>query len=206
MIVDRRPIALIASPCSPRSASASAQEKAYPTLGTIERIDPRFDALVPKDAQVEKLAEGFDWSEGPVWDRDGRLPALLRRPEEHGLPWKEGDGRPRLPQAERLHRHRPRAGGEPGSNGLVLDPEGRLVLCQHGDRRVARLERRRQVHRRSPTTTRASGSTAPTTRVYHSNGDLYFTDPPYGLLKQNDDPGQGTGLQRRLPPLARRAS
>ena len=58
-----------------RSAGAGAGEDRRPTLGTIERLDPRFDQLVPPDARVERIAEGFDWSEGPVWDRTRKLPA-----------------------------------------------------------------------------------------------------------------------------------
>ena len=80
-------------------------------------------------------------------------------------------------------------GGEPGSNGLIMDPQGRLVLCQHGDRRVARLEADRSFKTLAD---RYMGKrfNSPNDGVFKSNGDLYFTDPPYGLLKQNDDPAK----------------
>ena len=89
----------------PCRADPEDEKKPYPTLGTIERVDPRFDQLIPRDAVLEKLAEGFKWSEGPVWVRDGQLPALLRHPQQ---PRHEVEGRrgaQPLPQAQRLHGH-----------------------------------------------------------------------------------------------------
>ena len=78
--------------------------------------------------------------------------------------------------------------GEPGSNGLLLDARGRLVLCQHGDRRIARLEPDWTFH--TLARFRIFRFNSPNDAVYRSNGDLYFTDPPYGLEKLNDDPAK----------------
>ena len=77
---------------------------ACPTLGTIERLDPRFDKLVPQDARVERIAEGFDWSEGPVWDRSRKVLLFSDVPMNTVFQWQEGKGVERLPQAQRLHR------------------------------------------------------------------------------------------------------
>ena len=152
------------------------------------------------DATIERLAEGFDWAEGPVWDRSGGYLLFSDVPRNTVFKWKEGEQGPRLPQAERLHRQRVTGGGEPGANGLVLDPQGRLVLCQHGDRRVARLE---ADGRFTTLADRYLGKrlNSPNDAVYKPNGDLYFTDPPYGLPGQERRPGQGARLQRRLPAL-----
>ena len=145
------------------AGQAQAQEKAaLPTLGTIERLDPRFDKLVPADARVERIAEGFDWSEGPVWDRARKVPALLRRPDEHRLQVAGRQGRQRLPQAERLHRLGParrRAGLERPAHG----PRGpaRPLPARRPPRRPPRVGQ--DASRPWPTSTRASGSTAPTT-------------------------------------------
>jgi gluconolactonase len=93
--------------------------------------------------------------------------------------------------AFRLHGIEPR-GGETGSNGLTLDREGRLVLCQHGDRRIARMDAPVSGPRPAFTTLadRFEGKrfNSPNDLVFHSNGDLYFTDPAYGMEKQWDDP------------------
>jgi gluconolactonase len=163
---------------------ALAQEKTYPTLGMIERVDSRFDVLVPKEAKVEKLAEGYDWSEGPAWDKATGSLVFSDVPMNTVFRWKEGAGVSVFLKPSGYTGSSPR-GGEPGSNGLVFGPDGKLVLCQHGDRRVARLDG-------GKFTTLADNYqgkklNSPNDAVFHSNGDLYFTDPPYGLLKGNAD-------------------
>ncbi len=165
---------------------ATAQVKTeLPTLGTIERIEPRFDRLVPKDARVERIADGFDWSEGPVWDRANHFLLFSDVPLNTVFKWEEGKGASVFLKPSGYTGSVPR-GGEPGSNGLLMDRQGRLVLCQHGDRRVARLESDGKF------TTLASEYmgkrlNSPNDGVFKSNGDLYFTDPPYGLIKNNQD-------------------
>src|SRR5262245_28441524 len=72
---------------------ALAEDKpAFPTLGTIERVDARFDQLVPRDARVERIAEGFDWSEGPVWDLNGKYLLFSDVPRNTVFKWQEGKG------------------------------------------------------------------------------------------------------------------
>ena len=129
------------------SAAGAAAAGEFPAVGNIERKDPRFDKLIPKDAKLEKLADGFAWTEGPVWVKDGGYLLFSDIPNNVVIKWKEGRRRQRLPQAGRLHRQDARDGGEPGSNGLTLDAEGRLVLCEHGDRRVAAHREGRQEDR-----------------------------------------------------------
>ncbi len=164
---------------------AADEAKGRPTLGTIERLDPRFDAIVPKDARVERIAEGYDWSEGPVWDKASQSLLFSDVPMNTVFQWKDGKGVSVFLKPSGYTGDAPR-GGEPGSNGLVMDAQGRLVLCQHGDRRVARLEGGKFVTLADKYEGKRLNS--PNDGVYHSNGDLYFTDPPYGLLKANDDP------------------
>jgi len=153
----------------------------YPTIGTIERLDPRFDKLVPRDAVLQKLAEGFEWSEGPVWIRDGRHLLFSDIPNNSVMKWKPGEGLSLFLEPAGYTGTAPR-GGESGSNGLTLDPQGRLVLCQHGDRRMARLEKD---GRFTTLADRYQGKrfNSPNDAVFKSGGDLYFTDPPYGLAK-----------------------
>jgi gluconolactonase len=165
-----------------------SQKPPYPAMGKLERNDPRFDALVPKDAVLERLASGFNWSEGPVWVSAGPHLLFSDVPENVVYRWKEGAGVTPFQEPSGYTSGPPRP-GEMGSNGLTLDAEGRLVLCQHGDRRVARLEKD---GRFTTLADRYDGKrfNSPNDLVYKSNGDLYFTDPPYGLPKQADDPGR----------------
>lgn len=158
-------------------------------LGVIERKDPRFDALVPRDAKLMVVAEGFDWAEGPVWVP--RLGCVLFSdvPRNIVYQFREGRGVEEYLAPSGYTGKVPR-GGEPGSNGLILDPLKRLVLCQHGDRRVARYEE--DTKRFITLVDRYKGKrlNSPNDGVYRSNGDLYFTDPSYGLVKGNADPGK----------------
>lgn len=168
---------------------ASAEEgKKYPTMGKIERLDPRLDTLLPKDARLEKLADGFAWSEGPVWIRDGGYLLFSDIPNNRIVKWKDGEGISDFMKPAGYTGSRSR-GGEPGTNGLLLDPQGRLVCCEHGDRRVSRVEKD---GKKSTLADRFDGKrlNSPNDACYKSNGDLYFTDPPYGLEKNWDDPAR----------------
>jgi gluconolactonase len=156
------------------------------TLGKIDRLDPRFDKLVPKEAAIEKLAEGFDWAEGPVWNRQGGFLLFSDVPRNHVLKWKEGEGVSVFLEPSGYTGSKPR-GGEPGSNGLLIDSAGNLVLCQHGDRRVARLGKDGKFITLADHY-QGKRFNSPNDGVFHSSGDLYFTDPPYGLLGLNNDP------------------
>lgn len=162
--------------------SASAVEPtAYPTLGSIERFDPRFDQLLPVDAKIERLADGFIWSEGPVWIRDGAYLLFSDIPRNSVMRWQAGPGLSLFMKPSGYTGLKPRE-GESGSNGLLVDAQGRLVLCQHGDRRVARVEKDGSW---TTLADRFQGKrlNSPNDAVFKSNGDLYFTDPPYGLAK-----------------------
>jgi gluconolactonase len=175
-------------PGLPVRARAQAQEKAdRPTLGTIERLDPRFDRLVPAEARVERIADGFDWSEGPVWDRKQHRLLFSDVPMNTVFQWQEGRGVSVFLKPSGS-TGAPARGGQQGSNGLLIDRQGNLVLCQHGDRRVARLDG----DKFTTLADRYMGKrfNSPNDGVYKSNGDLYFTDPPYGLLGLNKDPAK----------------
>ena len=176
---------------------AAQEKRTYPILGTIERLDPRFDQLVPHDAVLEKLAEGFKWSEGPVWigragenghprSAAGGYLLFSDIPNNSVMKWKEGEGISLFLKPSGYTGTTPR-GGELGSNALTLDAAGRLVLCQHGDRQIARCE---ADGRWTKLVDRFEGKrlNSPNDLVFKSNGDLYFTDPPYGLPQGAEDP------------------
>lgn len=173
----------------------------YPTVGRIERLDPRFDALIPPGAVLEKVAEGMVWTEGPLWDaKDGSL--LFSDVPRNGIfRWKEASGVTQFLRESGYTGTEPFKGREPGSNGLAFDREGRLVMCQHGNRRIVRRE---PDGRFTVLADRYQGKrlNSPNDLVFRSNGDLYFTDPPFGLPGTFTDPAKEVPFQGvyRLTP------
>ena len=163
---------------------AAAQE-AKSIIGTVERLDPRFDALVPKDAQLEKIAEGYIWTEGAAWHKPGKFLVFSDIPNNVVIKWQEGQGASEYVKPSGYTGTKPRGGkpgDEPGSNGLTIDAEGRLHLCEHGDRRVTRIEKD---GKKTVLADNYMGKkfNSPNDLVLHPSGDIYFTDPPYGLDK-----------------------
>jgi gluconolactonase len=170
---------------------AAGQEKKVRTLGTIERLDPRFDKLIPKDAVCEVLADGFSWAEGPVWvAKDGGYLVFSDVIENTLWKWQEGKGKSVFLKPSGYSGTNDKL-REPGANGNTLDAQGRLVSCEHGNRRVARLEKD---GKKKTLIDRFKGKrfNSPNDLAYRSNGDLYFTDPPYGLMVKDAEgfPGQ----------------
>jgi gluconolactonase len=157
----------------------------------VERLDPAVDQIVPPNAKLFKLAEGFEFTEGPIWLRgsessEGRL--LFSDPNHNTIYQYTESG---VLSVFRDHSGYDAADiaeyGQPGSNGLTLDREGRLTINEHGRHRVSRLEKDGTV------TVLAANYTgkrlnSPNDLVYRSDGSLYFTDPPFGLPKFYDDP------------------
>lgn len=161
------------------------------TLGRVERLDPRFDKLVPPGAAIEVLAGGFRWSEGPVWDRAQARLLFSDVPNNVVHAWSEAAGLSVFLRPSGYTGPEGGGGREPGANGLAFDGQGRLVLCQHGDRRIARLEGGRFV----TLADRFEGKrfNSPNDLVIAKDGAIYFTDPPYGLTKTFEDPGREIG-------------
>ena len=160
------------------------------TIGMIERLEPAFDELVPTDAKIEVLGEGFEWSEGPVWIKNRGYVLFSDIPHNRIMKWKQGEGISVFMERSGYTGAAPFTGAEPGTNGLTLDKQGRLVMCEHGNRRVTRLNA--EDNSKTVLADRYDGKrfNSPNDLIYKSNGDLYFTDPPYGLPKRFDDPGR----------------
>lgn len=166
------------------SPQKTEQVAVYETTGSVERSDSRIDQLIPADAQIEILASGFEWSEGPLWLED--LQALIFTDVPTNKIWKWSEKDSLTLYLEPSGYFGDRAGKrEPGANGLALDREGNLLLCQHGERQVGRMKA-------SLTSPRAdfdvlvSGFNgkrfnSPNDLVLSTKGEIYFTDPPYGL-------------------------
>ncbi len=162
---------------------------AWQNLGEVVRMDPALDEIIAPGTRLERVATGFEFTEGPVWHPDGFL--LFSDPNTNVIySWK--------PQTGNVEIFRTKSGysgyfsGEyhqSGSNGLAIDNEGRLTICQHGDRRVVRIEKKGPV---TVLSDKFQGKrlNSPNDLVYRSDGALYFTDPPYGLPKAFDDPAK----------------
>jgi gluconolactonase len=160
----------------------------YPTLGGVVREDAALDRLLDVAAPLEVLASGFEWSEGPLWLPDAETGGSLvfsDIPHNRIYEWSEADGLSVYMEPSG-YTGIADYGREPGSNGLALDFAGRLVLCEHGDRRVSRLE---PGGGKLTLADRYQGRrlNSPNDVVTRPNGDLYFTDPPYGLPEQAED-------------------
>lgn len=168
---------------------------AVPTLGKIERLDPAFDELVDPNAVIELLAEKkFQWAEGPVWDYTTRRLLFSDVPRNMIWEWSVGGGLKEYLQPSGYTGSAPFTGREPGSNGLTLARNsGELFLCQHGDRRVAK----RVAGKFVTVVDNYQGKrlNSPNDLVIKGNGDIYFTDPPYGLPKGADDPAKELDFQ-----------
>jgi gluconolactonase len=156
----------------------------------VEMLDSKLEDIVDPTSKVEIIAEGFDWSEGPLWI-EGLGLLFSDIPPNRIYLWTAEHG-VNLYLTPSGYTGSSSRGGEVGSNGLVLDEHGNLVLCQHGDRRIAKMKV--TLHDPKPEYTtivdnyKGKKLNSPNDACFNQAGDLYFTDPPYGLEKNVDDP------------------
>src|SRR5436853_6572689 len=118
---------LIASPVTLSSLKGNMADQATTQLGNIERLDARLDRLVPKNARLEKLCDGYHWVEGPVWNRKENYLLFSDIPANAIIKWKAGDGMKQYLKPSGYTGSAPFEGREPGSNGLTYDAAGRLI-------------------------------------------------------------------------------
>jgi gluconolactonase len=152
----------------------------------VDRLDPRVAAIVPANARLERIADGFKWVEGPVWVKDSLFFAEI--PSDSIRRWTPGAGVSIFLQPSGYQGAQPYGGPEPGSNGMTLDAHGRLTVAGHARRDVFRLESLDPDAKLTVLADSYQGKelNSPNDLVYRSDGSLYFTDPPYGLRTQND--------------------
>ena len=173
------------------------QEMKYKNIGTIERFDAVLDNIISANAKPEIIAEGFEWSEGPLWVEKHNMLLFSDVPMNTIYKWTEEKGKEVYLKPSGYTGAEPSLCKEPGSNGLTFDKNGHLVLCQHGDRRMARMDATLDKPEAKFITIadKYNGKrfSSPNDAVYNSAGELFFTDPPYGLQTQGDnDPKKET--------------
>jgi gluconolactonase len=177
--------------------SCNVAEEKTNSLGSVERIDPAIDGIISSSAELEILSDGYDWSEGPVWVESEKMLLFSDVPKNTVYKWTEEDSIEVFLKPSGYTGNTNSNSDEEGSNGLALNQDGKLVLCQHGDRRLATLD----APLNAPQATFATlASTydgkkfnSPNDVAIRKNGDYFFTDPPYGLPKNmtQETPFQG---------------
>lgn len=163
----------------------------YETTGSIARYDSALDAIIDSTTAAETIATGFTWSEGPLWIESEQMLLFSDVPTNTIYKWTEEKGSEVYLTPSGDSSDEPSRRKEPGSNGLLLDNAGNLVMCQHGNRQVARMDASlKQPEATFLTLVHAYNGkrlNSPNDAVYNSRGELFFTDPPYGLPTQRDD-------------------
>src|ERR1700758_1158327 len=157
------------------------------SAGEVVRLAKAIDEIMPAGATIEQVADGFGFTEGPIWIHSGYL-LFSDIPRNKIMKWTPSGGVSVFREASGYQGVVP-AGAIFGSNGLTLDKQGRLTICEHGNRRVTRLEKDGKL---TVLADHYEGKrlNSPNDLVYKSDDSLYFTDPPFGLPKMFDDPGR----------------
>jgi gluconolactonase len=168
-----------------RSMTAEAATPAYPHIGRIRRLSPELDEIIAPDAVIEQLADGMIWSEGPVWIRGGDYLLFSDVPGNTMYRWSEKDGKTVFLKPSGYDGPPTTAFREPGVNGMTSGPAGEVLVCDHGNRAVSRLEL--ATRKKTVVVDRFQGKrfNSPNDVIVARRGalkdTLYFTDPPYGL-------------------------
>ncbi|MDP3803491.1 SMP-30/gluconolactonase/LRE family protein [Brevundimonas sp.] len=178
--------ALSATACqSPGTPPAAV---AWPAVGRIVRDDPALDRLIAPDARIEKLAEGFTWSEGPVWIAEGGYLLFSDVPENRIHRWSEADGASVFMSPSGYDGPDASSFREPGSNGLIAGRAGSILMADHGNRAIARVELATRAKTLLATRYQGRRFNSPNDLVQAANGAIFFTDPPYGLKDMDQSP------------------
>lgn len=189
MLLARIPAWLVVL-CLLGCAGTQAIPHAARGIGRLTAMDASFHAVVPADARIEKIAEGFAWSEGPAWVRDGGYLLFTDVPGNTMYRWTQDEGLRVFLRPSGLADPDPRIVREAGANGLFAEPGGTVLLADSGSRLVARFDpatRRRTI---LAATFRGKRFNSPNDVVRHAGGAVFFTDPPYGLAGLDDSPAK----------------
>lgn len=161
------------------------------TVGNIEIYNTAAIKAIDSNATIEVIAKGFTWSEGPVWIADKKMLLFSDVPENKIYAWKEGDTAKLYLTPSGYTGSIKRIGGEDGANGLALDKNGKLLLCQSGNRQVVKLNAALDSPKADFTVLASNYNgkkfNSPNDLVADSKNNIYFTDPVYGLPQREND-------------------
>ena len=160
----------------------------YPVVGQIRRLSPQLDAVVAPNVEIQQLADGFIWSEGPVWVRDGGYLVFSDVPGNVMYRWSEADGVSEFLNPSGYAGPPTDAFAEPGSNGMALNAAGDLLVCDHGNRALARVDLKIRAKTILLDRYQAKRFNSPNDLAVAKSGAIYFTDPTYGLKGRNASP------------------
>lgn len=167
-------------------------------IGTIEFISDELSGLIKKDAKVEIIADGFQFTEGPCWVSKEKMLLLSDVPGNTIYKWTEAKGKEIYIQPGG-YTDTAKRGGFMGPNGLTLSSDGKLLICQHGDRRIAvmdaPLNAPKAVFKTAAGAYEGKRLNSPNDLFLAKNGDLYFTDPSYGFERGGNDPKKELSFQ-----------
>ncbi|MDH5598721.1 MAG: SMP-30/gluconolactonase/LRE family protein, partial [Cyclobacteriaceae bacterium] len=187
--------------CSQKSNESTTEaetEGLYKKVGEVVFLDSALTEIIDIDAQPEVLASGFDWTEGPLWIEEHSMLLFTDIPKNAINQWTEKDGVKEFLNPSGYTGTIPR-GGEPGANGLLLNKEGKLILCQHGDRRIALWEgdymNPNAEYKTLADQYDGKKFNSPNDAALFSDGSIYFTDPPYGMVNQENDSSKEMAFQ-----------
>jgi gluconolactonase len=165
--------------------NSSAQQ----IVGSVEFLDPKMEVFFDKNAKIEVLADGFTWAEGPVWVSKLNGVVFTDVPNNKAYLWTKKDGLSLFLSPSGMTNHAPHSTDE-GANGLTLDNEGNLILCQHGNRAVSKLKNWSFDTPEYETLVdhfEGKWLNSPNDLAINQKGEIFFTDPPYGLKDQDRD-------------------
>lgn len=177
---------IVGTACSrPATQEKSASDPMVTGVGSIVRVDREFDALVPQTAKLERVATGFDFTDGPIYIREGYL-LFSDIPRNKIYKWTPDGNVTEFRKPSGYSGTEAAPGAFIGSSGLTLDKQGRLTICEQGNGRITRLEKNDSL---TVLAERYEGKRLnnPHDAVYNSDGVLYFTDPPGGFPKEDPD-------------------
>ena len=168
--------------------SSYAADQAFPAVGELKQYAPEFALLIKPNTKIEKIAEGFEWAEGPVWVPEGKYLLADDVPQNTMHRWTAHDGLTVFLKPSGLEGSDSVGFSETGANGLFLESAHTLLAADSGNRRITRIDLTTKHKAIVVDTYQGKKFNSPNDMIKSRSGNIYFTDPPYGLKGGNDSP------------------
>jgi len=189
-------ITMACNPTKPENAPVEGESKEHTYTITVEILQSDVKKIIDEKAEIKTIARGLNWAEGTLWLKDQKALLFSDVPENKIYKWTEAGGSSIW--LEPSGYTGPKEVKREGSNGLILNSQGQLIICQHGDRRIALMDAPLNAPVPKFITVadgwRNNRLNSPNDGAFNSKGDFYFTDPPYGLPGQDEDPEKEIGF------------